>query len=140
MHRCKYVRTPVGADDPVRPRGTIEFADGFRENEMAYRTGGAEPLPYGMTGGAVGRADVVIGPYKRFACLHRCVQICHCILRADRVVRPYGAIRRVVETPAAAIYFFAAVCYTKRRNGGVVYGGIFAGLPGGYGGAGVGAV
>ena len=73
-----FVQCFVGADDPVRPMGTIGFADGFRKTVGAYRngpmwssaptnilrvcigayvfvtsyhTGGVEPLPYVHFGG-----------------------------------------------------------------------------------------
>ena len=68
--------TPANPYDPpnVRrggvlplPKGKNEFAGGYRKNENTYRAGGVEPRPYGMTGGAVGRADVVIGPYEQVA-------------------------------------------------------------------------
>ena len=71
------------------------------------------PRPYGMTGGAAGRADVGIGPYKRIAWSPWVVRICFCILRADRVVRPY---RVLYEAAIHSLASFPSLMRINSRN------------------------
>ena len=88
----------------ARAAGTYVFTKPSGEIVFALREGQAPPLRYDEGSRArtkpAGRADVVIGPYKRFSYLHGCVQICHYILRADRVVRPYKALYDCAGVPA----------------------------------------